>query len=386
MQLVGKIVGTFVLSAALLSAGSSVTFDRMLHVRVPMHDGVRLDTNIFKPLGRERFPVILLRTPYGKGADLPAGYTAYLNRGYAVILQDVRGRYASEGVFDPMTQEGSDGNDTLNWIAAQPWSDGQVGMIGGSYLGMAQWQLALWNNPHLKAIFPVVAGSDDYLDRYYSPGGAMRLGHRLLWLNQNMSPPGVAKTKFDDYVNHLPLRTSDRAATRQTLPLYQTVLNHPSYDGFWKQQSLLAKIDRVRVPVFEVSGWYDGYAQDDLAAFSSLHKADSAAGGRHRIMVGPWPHNMSIPFEGVNFGQDSSSPIRSYQLEWFDHWIKGLPEESGRKLQEGWHQAKAEVDAAPVHIFVMGANRWRDEQEWPLARTRYTPLYLASDGHANTRR
>ena len=103
-------------------------------------------------------------------------------------MQDVRGRYASEGVFDALKQEGPDGYDTLNWIAAQPWSDGKVGMIGGSYLGIAQWRVALLNNPHLKAIFPVVSGCDDYLDRFYSPGGAMKLGHRLLWFSLNLTP------------------------------------------------------------------------------------------------------------------------------------------------------------------------------------------------------
>ena len=185
--------------------------------------------------GSGRFPTVLIRTPYGKGADLPSGYQSFINHGYAVVMQDVRGRYGSAGVFNVLNQEGPDGYDTLNWIAAQPWSDGQVGMIGGSYLGIAQWRVALLNNPHLKAIFPVVSGSDDYFDRYYSPGGAMKLGHRLLWMSQNLTAPGTAKPKFRDYIYHLPLRTVDRSATRRTLGFYQTILNHPTYDSFWKE-------------------------------------------------------------------------------------------------------------------------------------------------------
>ena len=377
-------ISSLLLGTMLLGASPSGTPDRLLHVRVAMRDGVRLDTNIFKPAGSARYPAILVRTPYDKGPDLPTGYMSFINRGYAVVLQDVRGRYASEGVFEPLNQEGPDGNDTLNWIASQPWSDGKVGMIGGSYLGMAQWQVALWNNPHLKAIFPVVAGSDDYLDRFYSPGGAMRLGHRLLWLSENLTPPGASKPKFEDYVNHLPLRTSDRAATRETLFLYQTIVNHPSYDPFWKAHSTLEKMQRVHVPVFAVDGWYDGYAEDDLRAFSTLHKLAGVGDDRHRILIGPWPHNMSIPFQGINFGDDSSSPIRSFQLAWFDRWLKGAPPEASRYLPRNWHQVRAEVDTAPVHIFVMGANRWRDEQEWPLERTRYTALYLSGHGEANT--
>ncbi len=377
-----KIISSLLGMAVLSHAASPAGFDK-LHVRVAMRDGIRLDTNVFKPAGNSRFPIILIRTPYGKGADLPPGYSAFLNRGYAVVLQDVRGRYGSQGVFDALKQEGPDGYDTLNWIAEQPWSTGNVGMIGGSYLGIAQWRVALLNNPHLKAIFPVVAGSDDYLDRFYSPGGATKLGHRLLWLSLNMSAPGADTPKFDSYVSHLPLRTSDRAATRQTVQLYQTILNHPTYDSFWKEQSVLAKIDQVHVPVFAVGGWYDNYVESALEAFSALHKS-AGPDEKHRILIGPWAHNMSMPFAGINFGDDSSAPIRGYQLAWFDRWLKGAPDAERPYSPEAWHATRSTVDEAPVNIFVMGANRWRDEQEWPLARTRYMPLYLASKGHANT--
>ena len=207
-------------------------------------------TSSTRPAARA-IPTILVRTPYGKGADLPPGYSSFIEHGYAVVLQDVRGRYGSEGVFDALKQEGPDGYDTLNWIAAQPWSDGKVGMIGGSYLGIAQWRVALLNNPHLKAIFPVVSGSDDYFDRFYSPGGAMKLGHRLLWLSQNLTPAGIAEAEVRR------LHRSSAACgppiappPRQTLPLYQTILEHPTYDSFWKELSVREKIDRVRVPVF----------------------------------------------------------------------------------------------------------------------------------------
>jgi putative CocE/NonD family hydrolase len=349
-----------------------------------MRDGVRLDTNVFHPANAGRYPAILLRTPYGKESDLPPGYSAFLEHGYAVVLQDVRGRYGSEGIFDALRQEGPDGYDTLNWIAGQPWSDGRVGMIGGSYLGIVQWRVALLNNPHLKAIFPVVSGFDDYMDRFYSPGGATKLGHRLLWFSLNMTPPGEPRAKFSDYVNHLPLRTADRAATHQTLSLYQAVLNHPTYDSFWKENSVRERIDRVQVPVFSVGGWYDNFVESDLDAFAALRKTSGKADDKHRILIGPWGHNMSIPFSGVDLGSDSSAPIRAYQIEWFDHWLKGAKDNAAHHSPETWHNVRAETDQAPVHIFVMGVNRWRDEQEWPLARARYTPLYLSSKGHANS--
>ena len=140
-----------------------------------MRDGVLLSANVFLPSETARVPAILVRTPYNKGADITPNYQAFVEHGYAVVVQDVRGRYESEGAFLPLTQEPMDGDDTLNWIARQPWSDGKIGMIGGSYTGIVQWKAALRNNPHLKAIFPVVSGYDEYRDRYYSTGGALKL-------------------------------------------------------------------------------------------------------------------------------------------------------------------------------------------------------------------
>ncbi len=156
----------------------------------------------------------------------------------------------------------------------------------------------------------------------------MKLGHRLLWMSQNLTPPGTAKPKFSDYIDHLPLRTVDRSATRRTLEFYQSILNHPTYDSFWKDLSVREKIERVHVPVFSVGGWYDNFAESDLEAFAALHKLHGRLDEKHRIMIGPWAHNMSTPFQGVSYGDDSSSPIRSYQIEWFDHWLKGAPEEA----------------------------------------------------------
>jgi uncharacterized protein len=342
--------------------------EERLAVKIPMHDGVLLTGFVYKPAGTLKIPTLLIRTPYGARKDLTPNYRAFLEHGYAIVLQDVRGRYDSEGKFDPVRQESSDGSDTLNWIARQPWSDGQVGMIGGSYLGIAQWKAALTGNSHLKAIFPVVSGSDEYRDRFYSYGGAMRLGHRLMWMAQNLRTPGTREPKFADYIWHLPLRTADRAATGHSVDFFQDTLNHPAYDAYWKDLSTREQLDHLRVPVFAVGGWYDNFVQSDLEAFTILSKKSA---GNH-ILIGPWPHNMSIKFKTVDFGDDSSAPIRRYQLEWFDHWMKPLSQPA---------QSFAEP---PVRIFVMGANKWRDEHEWPIARARSTPLYLASKGNANS--
>jgi putative CocE/NonD family hydrolase len=330
-----------------------------------MRDGVHLAANVFLPAEHGRFPVILERTPYNKAMALSANYQALLDHGYAVVLEDVRGRYESEGTFDPLHQEGADGEDTLNWIASQPWSDGKIGMTGGSYRGIVQWKAALLDNPHLKAIFPVVSGDDDYRDRYYSTGGAMKLGQRLEWMSENLNVPGY-HPDFAKYVLHLPLATSDVAATGQRSRMFQQVVTHPAFDDFWRGISTREQIGRVKVPVFAVGGWYDNFVEGDLDAFAALHKVS----GLNRILVGPWPHNMSVPLPEGHFGSQAGAPVRRYLVEWFDQWLMGKDTEL--------------VSEPPVRLFLMGANRWVDEREWPPAEARARRFFLDSAGHANS--
>jgi len=336
-----------------------------------MRDGLRLSANVFRPAGAARLPAILVRTPYGKGSVLTPNYRAFVESGYAVVIQDVRGRYDSEGRFEPLRQEPADTDDTLNWIARQSWSNGRIGMMGGSYLGIVQWRAALLGNPHLKAIFPVVSGCDDYTDRFYSTGGALKLGQRLWWIAANLRAPGFAPADFSKYILHLPLRSADRAATGQSIEFFRDALDHPAYDSFWQAVSTRERLDRVRVPVFSVGGWYDNFVQSDLEAFRRMR----ANRRPHRILIGPWPHNTSAGFPGVHFGPEARVPLRKFQLEWFDYWLKSPA--AGR-------EAAPAVLHPPARIFVMGANRWRDEQEWPLVRARATPFYFSSRGHANT--
>lgn len=331
-----------------------------------MRDGVKLSANIFLPGDAQgRLPTILERTPYGKAVDAAPTYVSFIDHGYAVVVEDVRGRYESQGSFDPLRQEGPDGSDTIDWIARQAWSDGKVGMIGGSYRGIVQWKAALVGNPHLKAIFPVVSGSDEYRDRFYSPGGAMKLGHRLGWMSENLNAPGY-HPDFAKFVLHLPLRTSDVAATGWTWQMWRDVAAHPSFDAFWQTLSVREHLDRIRIPVFAVGGWYDNFVQSDLEAYAALHRSS----GLNRVLIGPWPHNMSYAFTGANFGPESSAPIRSLQLQWFDQWLMG--------------KDTPLLSKPPVRLFVMGANRWREEFDWPPTGARPHRLYLESAGRANS--
>ena len=338
---------------------------KKLDVRVPMRDGVHLSANVFLPADQPRVPAILVRTPYGKGTDITEHYQAFVDHGFAIVVEDVRGRHDSEGTFRPLEQEPADGDDTLNWIARQPWCDGKIGMMGGSYLGIVQWKVAVLNNPHLKAIFPVVSGDDDYRDRFYSTGGAMKLGNRLNWMSDNLRVSGYLPD-FAKFVLHLPLKTADVAATGQTSEMYQKALRHPTFDAFWRGISTREQLSKVHIPVFAVGGWYDNFAESDLEAYAAL----SRNSGLDRILIGPWPHNMSYKFPGVDFGPASTVPVRALQLEWFDQWLKG----KDTRL----------VSTPPVKIFVMGANRWREERQWPPEGVSFTPMFLESRGHANT--
>ena len=333
--------------------------------RIPMRDGVKLSANVFKPPGRVRLPVLLVRTPYGKGIDPLPGYDLFIESGYAVVVEDVRGRGQSEGKFRPLEQEVNDGSDTLNWIAGQWWSDGRIGMLGGSYLGIVQWKAALSGNPHLKAISPVVAGYDDYLDRFYSRGGGLKLGHRLSWMAANVRAPFFHEPPFSSYIWHTPLRTADRAATGRTVDFWQQGVSHPDFDSFWRAVSSKENIEKVQTPACVFGGWYDNFVESDLEAFTALTRIQTPA----RIVIGPWPHNMSLRFTTMDYGPQAMAPVRRMQLAWFNEWVKG---------------DTSRIETPSVRIFVMGADKWRDEHEWPLARTRYTPWYLGGRGKANT--
>jgi putative CocE/NonD family hydrolase len=338
----------------------AIAIEEQFNVRVPMRDGVHLSANVFYAAGTGRHATILVRTPYGKGTGLSDYYRGWVERGYALVLQDTRGRHDSDGIFRAFQQEGPDGDDTLNWIARQPWSDGSVGMVGGSYLGIAQWEVAVRGNPHLKAIFPTVAGCDAYFDRFYSRGGAMKLAHRLSWMAENVRAPGLPEPELKSYIWHLPVRTADVAATGQVLEWYREVMEHPVYDNFWRSVSVREKLSRVRVPVFAVGGWYDNYAQSDLEAFGILR----SLGRQAHVLIGPWGHNMSERVAGADFGPGASIPIRPYQYQWFDHWLKG----------------KEMPALSPARIFVTGVNAWHDEDDWPPADARAMSFFLQTKG------
>ena len=349
----------------------SADMQEELGIAIPMRDGVHLAADLFLPHGGGRWPTVLIRTPYNRKAATFTGYRFFARRGYAVIVQDVRGCFGSQGVFNPPAQEGPDGNDTINWIAEQAWSNGRVAMVGSSYLGITQWWAAIQDNPHLITISPMNSGDDEYIDRFYSAGGALQIGHRLLWMAENLTPPSHVRPLFSSYIGHLPLRTADVAASGIVLPGWRAALAHPSDDSYWRNLSIREQIRRVTIPVLSLGGWFDAYAESDLDAFSRLSK-------RHQPIetwIGPWGHNPGWKFATRDFGPQASISIRLKQADWFDRWLKKTP---------GSEPLESQPPLPLLHVFVMGPNIWREEHEWPLARTRYTPIYLSSDGHANS--
>ena len=345
-------------------------------VKVPMRDGVNLSADIYFPRGEQGpFPVILTRTPYDNMTEesLEAG-RFYPQHGYVLVAQDVRGRNDSDGDFYPYLNDFNDGHDTVEWIGAQPWCDGNVGMVGASYVGYVQWQAASMGSRYLKAIVPRVIGANMYETGWYQ-GGAFHLGTAAMWA---MRYDGRTRQDIFDYnweqlFKKLPLAELDREAGKD-VHFFRDWIAHPDYDDYWMAQSIEERYPNIKVPVLQIGGWYDVLVRGTFHHFTEMreHGGSELARQNQRAVVGPWIHSAcSTTFAGeLDFGSISMLDLQEVELRWFDHWLKG--KDNG-----------AERDA-PLRLFVMGSNEWRDENEWPLARTQFTPYYFHSGGGANS--
>ncbi|MCL5998615.1 MAG: CocE/NonD family hydrolase [Chloroflexi bacterium] len=361
-------------------------------VEARMRDGVTLRADIYRPDTTDALPVLLQRTPYGKAASSVGFALIAAERGYAVVIQDTRGRWNSDGDGYPFVHELDDGYDTVEWAAHQPWANGQVGMFGGSYVGYTQWAAAATQPPALKTIIPLVTFCDPY-DLFYI-GGAASLGVAVSWFlgagaqMAIMRAPGSQAEK--DRLTAELLAVIDEMAQRKTfmhLPVAEVpfigrqgivtylsdLLDHPTHDDFWGR--MVCPHQRVQIPALHIGGWYDIFARSTLYDFAAIRKlGGEGARTQQRVVMGPWLHGPLEGFVGeVDFGTQASSMVvlpDELQLRWFDYWLKGID--------------NGIAGEPPVRLFVMGENRWRDEHEWPLARTQYTPYYLHSGGAANT--
>ena len=342
-------------------------------VKVPMRDGIRLSANVFLPDTDGRFPTIFQRMPYGASGRDPGEF--YARRGYAYVIQDCRGRHDSEGEFYPFRDDTPDGLESLDWICAQSWSNGRVGMFGPSYLGAVQWALAAEHHPALQAIVPNVIPCDFWKSGYWRQG-AFSLALNALWacleITSRTSDLGLIPSyDLNQFFRHLPLSTLDQYAGRPC-EFWQDFLNHSVYDDYWKKMSVVKdRFDQVGVPAFIMGGWYDYYPGEAFDAFNALR---TQAGGKvrtqSRVIIGPWSHliSLSAKLGEVDYGEHSHLDINALALRWFDSLLKDR--DTGILAEP------------PVTLFVMGSNEWRQEQEWPLARTCYTDYYLHSGGDA----
>lgn len=346
-----------------------------LNVMVPMRDNVRLATDVFRPAKPGRYPVILTRDPYDNGSDkesLEEG-RRWAKRGYVFLHQDVRGRYDSEGTLDIYESEINDGYDSQVWAGQQPWSNGKVGMIGGSYLAAVQWLSAPLGASPLKALAPRMSPFNYYQDVAY-PGGAFSLGSRLWWAGllgnrTNQVPP----RDWDRIIRHLPLANVDREAMGQDLPALRTWMAHPSYDAYWARYDSEKTVGKIALPVYNIAGWYDVFQRGNLKSYELMRAgaATPEARASQKLIIGPWPH-AEFPTRklgDLDFGPDSIVEFEKIHVRWMDYWLKG--------------ERNGIMDEPPVRLFVMGENKWRSEQEWPLARARYTNYYFNSGGKAN---
>ena len=350
-------------------------------VPVPMRDGTVLYADVYRPLAEGRYPVLVARTPYSAEARPEPAF--FSRRGYVFVIQDVRGRYESEGLWDPFRHEAQDGYDTIEWAARQPWSNGKVGMQGKSYLGLVQWQAAKETPPHLVTIFPDVASTSPYHD-FVTLNGGWRLSFNFGWgavrqesrIGQNprlhWSESGSENLSYDRVVWHLPLLDMQRLVGRRA-HFYDQWIRHPDYDDYWKPLNAAEQFDRIKVPVHTFGGWFDIFTQGTVDGYVGMRERGGSAVARQQsqMILGPWGHGPSRTTGDLDFGPEAPVDIMAVQLRWFDYWLQGKP---------GLDQE------TPVKVFVMGRNRWRFEKEYPLPGTRYRKLYLHSNGEANSSR
>jgi len=340
-----------------------------INVPVRMRDGVSLSTDIRQPDQGGPFPIIVKRTPYGHVE--PATYRGYIDAGYAVVTQDCRGRFDSEGRFVPFIDEAADGVDTLAWVRAQPWCDGRIGMIGGSYEGSTQLAPA-WEQPAgLRAITPFVMGRDPFKDMIYYQG-VFNLSLAVGWgLGVSAHTPQLTTyTDWQRVYRHLPLISLDEAAGFN-VPYFREWLLHPVYDDYWRAVSVEAHYPQYNLPVLHRGGWYDLYGEGVARNYEGMRAQGGPLARHQQLVMGPWGHGLNTRTLGqLDFGPQAVIDLERLERRWLDRWVRD--EENGVEQE------------APVRLFIMGANVWREEREWPLARAREEAWYLASGGRANS--
>jgi len=343
----------------------------------PMRDGVKLSMDIIRPTVDGAYPVVLVRTPYDKTLNREPFYVELAERGYIVAIQDVRGRFNSDGEFFPYRNEHRDGYDTIEWIAQQSWCDGNVGMAGVSYVGQTQWYAASEAPPHLKCIVPE-SSPPDCFDNEPIVNGCFLLPTSEWMLNMGrrtwQAPLGFEWfAEIHDFFHSLPISTVPERA-RTTSDWWDEMMQHPNWDNFWKSCSYQHAWAEMTVPALNHTGWWDMNFPGGPSNFNGMRqnaKTQEARDGQY-LIIGPWWHhtNKDRVLNGIDFGPTAIINLDDYRIRFFDHYLKGI--DNG-------------INEDPrVWVFVIGANEWRSANEWPLANTEFTTFYFHSAGKANS--
>jgi hypothetical protein len=370
-------------SAATAQTAANVIVER--GVAMNTRDGVTLRADIYRPADDGSYPILLTRTPYDKSNGATFGQMGAL-RGYMVIIQDVRGRYTSDGEWYPFKHEIEDGYDTVEWAAALPHSDGRVGMYSGSYVGATQMLAAIGHPPHLAGICPIVTASN-YHENWTYQGGAFEQ-----WFNESWTS-GLAQDTANRFlkahtnalvgITTLPLSQypvfnvkglPDAAALTSSLaPYFEDWLDHPAYDDYWKQWSIEENFQNIRVPALIIAAWYDIFQGGSLRNYIGIRSHGGTPEAREKtqlvVTIGGhagWSRNIGQ----LDFGPEAPFDENVMILDWYDYLFKGKQNQF--------------ASGKPVKIFVMGENKWREEENWPLERAKETRYYLHSQGMANT--
>ena len=377
----------------------------ILEKNVPMktRDGVSLFADVWHPDAAGTFPVLLSRTPYGKetAAQNPNGSNAFFARfGYVTIMQDCRGRFTSEGDYNPVFQEVEDGYDAVEWAARLPWANGRVGTCGQSYLGATQYAIA-GNDPmppSLQAMVPVSASADFHQSWVHHTGGASMFGwlvpYAIFKGRNTLERAGRQDllAKMDEYVDpatnfSMPLKDawfrhrpiSDWIELlKETAPYFADYINEADDGPFWDAINLNLQAPHVSVPMLHISSWYDIFLEGALNGFQSIRAGSRSPKARaaQKLVIGPWGHLFpyvvpnSAGTGDIDFGPEALIDLHQMQLRWFDYWLKDI--DTGI------------MDEPPVSVFTMGENRWETFDEWPPPASRDVRWYLHSGGAANT--
>jgi len=363
-------LSTFVsMALAPLALGAAYTFQK--NVMIPMKDGASLAANLFLPETDGKVPAILMRTPYGKGNEQSKHGKRYAANGYAVVLQDCRGRGDSQGIWEPFLYDRSDGYDTQQWVGQQAWSNGEIGTSGGSYVGFTQWISAPGASPYLKTMVPRVPFNNSFRDITYV-GGAYQLALCMSWGGM-MGAKDLKGLKWDRFFQYLPLETWDDVLGQEVFYLRDWVA-HPTYDAYWQKRGIDDGFSDITVPILNVGGWYDIFSKVTIDMIDRVrHQSSDRLARRNQcVIMGPWTHGISPDGKvgEVDFGKGATLDVDELEFQWFEYWLKG--KDTGIQ------------DWPAYRIFVMGENTWRESNQWPLKHTRFTKCFLHSQGQANS--